>query len=1191
MFLKRLECYGFKSFADRTSFDFEKGVTALVGPNGCGKSNVVDAIRWVLGEQSAKSLRGSEMTDVIFNGTASRRPLGYAEVFLHFDNAGRILPVDFEEVVVGRRLYRTGESEYSINKRPCRLRDVREMFMDTGVGAGAYSIIEQGRVDALLQANAKERRALFEDAAGISKYKARKLTALRRLDRVDANLLRVADVVAEVERQLRSIQRQAAKARRYQRLDGELRTKRVALFIADWRELAARRAEVGEELARAAETAASLGAALERVESEILEAETYAVAAERECGDAERRRAGARQELVRLEGEIAAAEEMARALDAEAESAEAEAAEDRRRAEASETERATALEAAAELARRIEAADGVLAGRESALVRAREEARALAGEIEEMRTRAIDLLRRRAGLESQVARIAAEADAIRSRVERVRERLGVLASRAGEVAAESESATIRLAESEARGREVGDAVRLAREEENAAAGEIAALDERAGRLRAERERSRSRLDLLEDLEQRMEGLSVGVKGLLSRMRAGHPELAGLRGIVADLVQVDERYEVAIENALGARAQNVVAATTRDTRDAIELLKRESLGRVTFLPADRMRPTGWIRPEALLEEGVVGRAVDLVSFDEENRPVLEHLLATVLVVDSLATAIRVSRGSASAARIVTLEGELLFPGGAMTGGRYRRPMPGLIGRKGEIERLRGSLGTLEIELASLGRERVASEGGRARAREEAERLVAEYTALTAETVRLGEVRDALEREGARVAEERALAVSELEHAERDASAAAGRLEAERARCKELAVDEEGLGGEVAAREGRLAALRGEISEITTECSRLRAESARLREDHARMTESESRLATLIAERASATELHARRAADARRRAGESRVRVASLRERVDEAVRGEAELEAEARRLAGAREAVRASLEEARTKSRELRDRVRAAEREKSEIEMKRQEIALRLEALEVRAGEEAGASLAEAAAGAPEVQDLEALRAEIEDIDRKLRSLGSVNLAAIQDEEALKERRATLTTQRADLERARDKLREAIRMINRISRERFLATFEAVATEFTAMFRKLFGGGRAEVRLAEGEDVLEAGIEIVARPPGKQLRTLSLLSGGEKVLTTISLLFAVFKAKPSPFCLLDEVDAPLDEANVDRFMLVVKEFIERSQFLLITHNKRTMSLADAIYGVTMQESGVSRKIAVKIEAVEELAVA
>jgi chromosome segregation protein len=1193
MFLKRLEIYGFKSFADKTVLDFTSGVTALVGPNGCGKSNVVDAIRWALGEQSAKSLRGSEMVDLIFNGTATRRPLGYAQVSLVFDNVVRHLPVDAEEVAITRRLYRTGESEYMINGQPCRLRDIRELFMDTGVGVGAYSIIEQGRIDALLQASAKERRGIFEEAAGIAKYHSRKAAALRKLDRVDQNLLRVGDVIAEVERQLRSVVRQAARARRYQELAAQLAEVRLNVLALDYRALAETLAGTRAELSGVEDQAGAAAAESGRLEAALAVAQLRADELEASSQKAEQQRAEDRARLARVEAEIAGAESRVRQFAEEARRARGEAQELAARAAAAENEETQARGQVAAAEAEAAGLSGRLAEAESAATTGAAHAARLSEQVESRKSEAMEVVRRRAGIESEISQLLAEKRHIETGLSRVGQAAAMLGERLTAARTELQHGQARVTELATRRAVVEAELIRVRGEEDAATAELARVESAASDMSAELGARGSRLHLLSEHEARHEGLSSGVRGVLSAMNAGSAP-AGIRGLVADLVKVPERLEIAIETALGNKVQNVVADSTQAAREAVELLKRDRLGRATFLPLDRVRPGHFHPgPATLAESGVIGRAADLVSFSDEYRSVFEYLLGSTVVVEDLDSAMRIANNGARDGLVVTIEGEIFYPSGAITGGAFRVRTPGIISRRNEIARLEEDICDLQADVADLAGRREALSAQRNGARRRSDELTGENNALRAAELRLREGLEIVGREASRVEEERSLTLAEAAELTRRNGEADVRLEEFRRRGADLSGEETALQDGIRGLVADLEAAEKRRGELREQLTALRIAAAQLDEKRSSLTARAESAARLLVERRAEAQARAQAAAEAEAGCVRERQGIEDLRRRQDEAVRNAQAAELAGSELAELRAGLRGEIERVQSAERICRGEQARLNARAGELRLSERENSLRLEALADRARAAGDERLAERAATLdPATLDSETLHRQLREGDEKLARMGPVNLAAIGEEDALRARSTELTAQQADLEESRRLLRDAIARINRISRERFTATFDEVRRHFGETYRKLFGGGKADIYLEEGQDVLEAGIEVVARPPGKELRKMSLLSGGERTLTTISLLFAIFKAKPSPFCVLDEVDAPLDESNIDRFMLVLREFLDHSQFLIITHNRRTMATADMIYGVTMQESGVSKRIAVKFEEVgEDLAVA
>jgi len=1202
MRIKRLELYGFKSFADRQVFNFETGVTCIVGPNGCGKSNVVDAMKWVLGEQSAKSLRGDAMLDVIFNGSSSRRPLGYAEVSLAFDNTDKTLPVDYEEVAVTRRLYRSGESEYFINKQLCRLRDIKELLMDTGLGTRTYSVIEQGKVDALLQANPTERRIVFEEAAGISKYKARKLAAMRKLDRVVQNLDVLGGIIEEVDKSLRSINRQASKARRYLEISEELKGKRVILAMADYAKQLEELGAVQSELASVGDRERTLTADAAELQAYLTEAQNSDDEISDELQSVEARRLEAVAAMERLDAQRSYAAKRAEELDGEAAALETEAgAELSRKAETeAEIERLRA-----ELAKHQHESGSRTA--ELSLSRERcaakiEELRTAEELLEELKTSTMDLLRERSTVENRISAGASELRGFEARLARI-------ASRRCELSG-------RLRELEARGRVAADELRAADESETALSAEharvrasrdrtesrVATLDAEINGLRTRLEAARSRLGVLEDLESSYEGVSAGVRGILEAVRSasreGKPAPEGVLGMLADLIEVDAERERAVEAALGSHAEALVVETAGQAAAAMEFLRTRGLGEATFLPLDSVRAVESPATSQPAEhDGVVGPAASFVRSSERVRPAVEALLGSTLVMRDLASARERCMSGLGAVRAVTVTGESVERTGAMrggSGGAAGSAATGLVSRKGEIARLRAAVSALEAELsgAADGRRELAENLSSSRARiEDLTALIREAASKAAD---LRRTQVALADDSDRLAEE--IEVAGLEHSQtaREQGDVALRISKLKRTAGNLAGREEGLALRVEATSAAVGEARAAYDGLQRRHSEMQVAEAHSREKAESVREAVARGADDLSECVRRAEARSEQASRCRARRADLVRQAESMREELSRLVRARDESGSASDELKAKREELRSSLAEARKKERELAQVLEDVRAEMSEQRVRESETRMRLEAVIDRAGSEFKVDLAaEYEKAEAEATITPELTEEVSKLQAQLERMGAVNLYALEELKQLQERSEFLHTQHTDLVEARESLRAAVAKINRKSRALFAETFEQVAGNFHLMFRKLFGGGKAEVKLEEGVDVLEAGIDIMAKPPGKELRSMSLLSGGEKALTTIALLFAIFQSKPSPFCILDEVDAPLDEANVDRFNLIVKEFMETTQFIIITHNKLTMTYGDLIYGVTMQDAGVSKRISVSLEDLsdEGLAVA
>lgn len=1188
MRLKRLETYGFKSFADRMSFDFEQGITAIIGPNGCGKSNIVDSIKWVVGEQSAKALRGADMSDVIFNGCATRRAMPMAEVTLVLERDDDA--IDGGELALTRRLTRDGQSSYYLNGKPARLRDIREVLMGTGVGTSAYSVIEQGRIGFILEASTKDRRAILEEAAGISRYKTRRKVAARKLERVGLDLERIGQITGEVEKRLKTVRRQAAAALRYQELDGKLRELRMVFALEEFGRLSGEREVEAKAVAELQNQEAELAARSGELEANVAGDDTRLVELEAALRELEQTRADARSARDVAESRLQDAKYRLIEIDQQE-------AEDQQALEAHGERVAAVQREIDETNHNLENADGDGDLGLSQLYRTRrEQLDGLLGdidghlaEIEDTKNREVECLRELARIEAELSRLTNVRQGLDDRRARLADKsqgqeTQMAGARETETAARTalEQATEAVAEAH---RQLDERIRQ-REEAQAAGG---TLDTKLQDLRHEEGRAEVRLRLLSDLERKAEGLFRGVRDVIKQM----DRFPGVCGIVADLFRVGKDHELAIETALGGRAQNIVTETQEAAREAIGFLKRERRGRATFLPLDNLRSSPGIERGILNAQGVVGPAVDLIEYEHRFGPAFDSLLGNVLVIESLEDAMAISRQFRHRPMMVTLDGEVVAPGGAMTGGRQQgADNGGLISRKNEIRRLEEQVTTLSEQ-----REQMSVQ------RDEAKKKAFEL-AVAVEDQRKSIQR--LERAAADAQSHHAKVERDRAHMEEFAASFGVQLEeigAEQAQAEadatDLAGQQEWFSGlrdrlekELTERQERLHERASERDRLQEEVSNLRVNLATSEERREALRNHAGHLARQL------QELDDQRQERERRLAGHQ-ARRKDLTEQANEnqgifdeqrVLFDELSVQVEAAVIE--RDGVRNAVETNRQELRKLADRSRRAERERSEHERRVAEIDVRIQGMSERILEDYEVDLAEAFTNyeRPDNLDLPALRRDLAETERELARLGPVNLAAIDELKEVEARHEFLAKQHADLDEAQMKLIEIIDQIDTTSRKLFEKTYKEVRRNFQALFRKLYGGGTADMKLIkdhEEQDILEAGVEIIAQPPGKQPKSITLLSGGEKALTAIALLFGVYQTKPSPFCILDEVDAPLDESNTDIYCQMVREFCVNSQFLVITHNKRTMQFADAIYGVTQAERGVSTKISVKLDEVDE----
>jgi chromosome segregation protein len=1172
MKIKRIEIVGFKSFVDKVALDFEEGVTAVLGPNGCGKSNIVDAIRWVMGEQNAKHLRGRAMEDVIFGGSESRRPLGMAEVSLIFANADGLAPPayrDYAEIMITRRLYRNGESEYLINKAPCRLLDITELFMDTGVGARAYSVIEQGKIGMILSAKAEDRRFLIEEAAGVTKYKSRKKSALRKIEATRQNLLRLGDIIAEVKRQLAGLKRQAQKAERFRQLREECRNIETHFAFEQYHRQQEALAAAGQQEQSRFLEMEELQADLQGRELRQEELRLQHAIREKDVAGGQERVFHLTSELQKVEGRLDFGARQQQDLQQEEMRLATEGNENAGRAAELDEEELALQASQVALAGELEQEFRQLAEGETHLEDAAERESALATALEEARTELYRILtelsrvgswheeigRRLLSLEERSARNRSEAIGVREQMEEVTALSSTLQGSLGQFRAEHEQL---LQEREG----LHEALRGLR-------GKVEEIEHRLLIEREELHRHRSRLDTLRQLEQRLEGYGAGVKLLLSeeRFRQLFPRLA------ADTLDVPADLEKAVEAVLGDRLQALMPAMREDWQAALDYLRGKN-GRCTFLLPNFQSPSShWSDApgESLL---------NLLGLGGGSSLPLRNLLAGIFLVPELSPFLHA--GLPPGVTLVTKAGEVLTCRGELSGGGEALLDHGVLHKKREIKELSGQIETSATSVEALQHRRQEVKEGAADVEERLREIESavhqralkvidsekDLLRLQEEAARRQERLEVLLMEEDQLHEERAQLVRQLD----DAAVGRHHLQEQKTGHEERVqhLQEEGL------------VLRRQAEVVRERVTALKVTVASLRE---RVEGGRRSLERLVRTR---QELQGRSASLGDRQAGIAQQKVHLH----QEAERLQIELEV----LFARREEEKTALERAREKFetigtdlltqeeilKTLRGRLNTVREQYATSQLQVRELSLAREHLRETILERYRIDLAE---GVPECEDnFDAAGGErrLQELRRLIEEIGEVNLTAIDEYRQLEERYQFLISQQDDLRQSLDGLQTAISKINRTTRKRFRETFDLVNGKFQELFPQLFRGGHAELRLTDEEDLLETGIDIVAQPPGKKLQNVGLLSGGEKALTAIALIFAIFLIKPSPFCFLDEVDAPLDDGNIGRFRDMVRQMSSTSQFIIITHNKRTMEIADTLYGVTMEEPGVSKIVSVRV---------
>ncbi len=1208
MRLAKLTICGFKSFADKTELTFEAPITGIVGPNGCGKSNVVDAIRWVLGEQSAKSLRGEAMLDVIFNGSATRKPAGMAGVTLTFDNCDRKLPLECDTVAVTRQLYRDGSSEYLLNKQRCRLRDIRELFMDTGVGTDAYSIIEQGKVDVLLQADAQQRREIFEEAAGISRSKARKKEAIRKLERAQQNLGLAQQRLQDTERRLHSVKIQAAKARNYQQYSAQLQQLQTTWVLAEYHQL---RSQLD-----------SLNQQLEAGEKERAEAQQRLEQQERELSSVEGDRQTLHAQHLHLEQqrlEFKAQKEQAEQRWRFAQAAIADLANQAERDQRHLAElidrRDQVLAELARLGSQIEQLGALQAGSTSKLEAAQAQTRELQqelnekrGAIEDEKSGIITLMRRTAQLHNQIQSIDVVERNLVHASQKIGERAGLIAEELERLLRNQDDVSEKKAEVQA----LIEAQGAHLQQHTAQAAQLheqkSQLAERLAQWREQRSALASRLSVLQEMQDRQEGVADPVKAILAAQalpREGGGAFRFVRGLLVSAIETDPEqpdHARLIEAALGEHQQALVidrladlceGAAAEGAREAIQALA----GRVTFLPIDQCAAdTADRAAEPPPLPAGVPSAVDWVRYPDWIRPIVSRVLGRTLIVADLQAAARLRAELPTGYRFVTRGGEVLEADGRVTAGPLSSPSNGnggLISRRSELARLQRQITRLDEAIAQENNRLGELSDQLAHVEKVAHDLrsaISEGQAMRAE---LSSRLEGLTAQIAQLQREQPVLAAETEQIHRQLREADRQRRTHQDEARRLEEDSR-------SREQAVAALQAQVAELSTKLEHAREAETTLRVEAGKLAEQLSASHRQLRQAQIASEDIQRQHKAVAEQLNRHRQRTTELQDTAFEAQKHAEEAETRHREL-GVRcdllqhrlDKLAATLEGLQVSLVARREAVEAQNRRVHELQMIQRELQVKLATVEQRGQEQVGLVLAEAHKDyQPQEVDWAALEEQVRQLREKLQRLGTVNLDAIHEQNELEKTQKELATQVEDILSAKAQLERLIRQINEESRKRFEQTFEQVRENFAGkdgMFRRLFGGGRADLTLVPDEsgqvDVLESGIEIIAKPPGKEPQSISLLSGGEKTMTAVALLMSIFQAKPSPFCVLDEVDAALDDANVERFTQVVRSFLDRSHFIIITHHKRTMQVADTLYGITMQERGVSKRVAVKFDQV------
>ncbi len=1185
MKLRKIVVCGFKSFADKTEFDFGDGVTVIVGPNGCGKSNVVDAVKWVLGEQSAKSLRGNQMLDVIFNGTSNRKSMGYAEVTLVFDNSSRLLNLDMNEVSVTRKLFRSGESQYMLGGKTCRLKDIRELFMDTGVGADTYSIIEQGKVTTMLQANADERRAIFEEAAGISRYKARKKEALRKLDRTEQNLLRLQDIIAEVEKRLRAIKVQAGKARNYQTYSQRLNELRLNQYLSEYNRYQIDSREKRHDMDVVQDELVGLTTENERNQAQLSILTDQVDQVDRELRQIE-------NQLLQYTSQIGSQQDRIDFGHTRCEELQGMITRNRQQIMEMRQQCQGLEEQIRHCEQELAASDGEVEQRRSELETAQQERQQTILELNEYRaqlddekTGLFDIVRRTARLHNEIESLTMRQDNLSGQKDRLNDRSDQIRKEVGELLTRRAQYEEKLGAIQKLQGESQQQLETKREQLARISEERLQCSENLSTAREYRSGLLSRQQVLSDMESRFEGIDQGVRQILQERKKAPDDYYYIRGIVAELIRADVQHAALVEAALDNVSQYLVVSDSQALLNHAAHYE-ELKGRVRMICLDRINTADEPFDCSGLSQ-VRARLSDLVSASHDCEKLAGQLLGKTLLVDNLAAAFEVANLVPAGYRFVTMDGQVLEAAGVLHVGP-NTGQAGLISRKSELRELKSGIKEVEERIEELVRqsEQFASQAQHLE-RNLQELRTAIYEARAEEVETRGRI-EQIDQNTDRLKQEEPLIASEVSMIEQQITEAMENQATSKRDLDELQEINRQRQEHIDFLEEQIAVLENQdqdainsITNLKVTLGQIQQKTLGTREQLATIRSQMQQYRHNISSMQHDLDTAGENLVQTQRTILQAESRIAELfmeRQQGQEQLRTVRQRQEE---LTGEK----AALEEACRAQNRLREE---KQNRLHELQMKYNEANLRTESLLQRANEELAINLEEKIQE-HEIQEMdwEAVAAEIKDLKDKIHRLGNINLDAIAEQEELEERFEYLTGQFNDLTESRKQLEQLIEKINVESTEIFRKNFEAIRENFAELFRKLFGGGKADIILQDPENILECGIDIIARPPGKQLQSITLMSGGEKTMAAVALLMAIFRSKPSPFCLLDEVDAALDEANIERFNMVVKEFLNESQFVIITHARRTMSIADVIYGITMQERGVSKKVSVKFSGEED----
>lgn len=1182
MFLKRLELQGFKSFADKTVLEFMPGITAVIGPNGSGKSNISDSIRWVLGEQSMKSLRGNKSEDIIFAGTQNRKSLGFAEASIVIDNSDGKLPIEFAEVVVTRRIFRNGDSGYFINKTPCRLKDVLELFMDTGIGKDGYSIIGQGKIDEILSNKSEDRRNIFEEAAGIVKYRARKTESEKKLEQTKLNLLRINDILSEIEANIEPLKKQSDKAKKFLELRDELKSIEIGLFlynIDNYKEQLKKLAEdIDIILSEQKEEESRLSVIQNLKENLKLELEEVITKIE------ETQNLGFESEkkIEQINSEINVAETKITNNIQNRETYLKEIEELNKRN----------IEIKEEKDNRISKKDNLLANREKFAKELEEKEKTLneisskfsdeEKKIEEKKKQVEQNTEVKYENREKINTIEINNDNLSKRGKTVQNEITDTISKLDEKRMIKSELLKTFNEKEAKRNECEKRLNEIKTKKDEANTKILNYENKINDLSTELRVKDSKQKFLSEMEKEKEGYSRAVKALLLECEKDSKLNKGVKGVLANIITVPTEYQIAIETVLGQTLQNIVTETEEDAKKLIEYLKKNNLGRASFLPIASVKGKKVDRLIKNNLQGVIGIASDLVKADKKYEGIVLNLLGRTVVVENMDTAIILARQNSYGFRIVTLKGDIINPSGAISGGSIAQKTSSIIGRTSQIKELEKEIEKLKQEIEKVSKEKEEYE-------ESIEDLLEEITSIEQSSQEI-QIEYATEKQRIESLEESILnletRLKSLKTESKQIEQTILENEKQKSTIKEQTMDLEKeietLSSEIQAFAEKDKENQKNIDDLNFEITNLKISLSSFDESNNSMQEILERIETELQANTSKIESKQEQSKQVLEENEKLKKTIENLKQSIEQ-IKQEVSLSSETvEKLKQEKIEKNNSITKTETEIEEKYRIIEEIKNQANKLEVKKSKIDVELEQIINKMWEDYEIT-PNTAGEYKKPNDIAETTKNVKNLREKIKELGSINIDSIEEYKQTKERYDYMCEQRLDLENSSNKLKKVIQDMTKIMKEQFEAQFKTINKNFGEVFKELFGGGKAELRLTDEEDILNCGIEIEVQPPGKKLQNMSLLSGGERAFTAIALLFAILKINPAPFCVLDEIEAALDDVNVYRFADYLKKFTQDTQFLVITHRKGTMEASDTVYGITMEESGISKLLSMKLE--------